>query len=507
MAGLSESQFMQLWKDAKLPVDEPGDHDPIRVTLAVWRQWLGAVGSKEPEAGIILGGGESDDVVRHVIYDDTATCSGTTYTPDHERLGRLLREWWGPSQIRLKGVLHSHPGGCSHPSQGDLEYAKVFLQANDHLKRFLLPIMTVTPEPTVHPYVIVRSRRGVRAIRVELEILDEVLAARGYETAATTLAPPSPRLTRQETFQRVVGAYDQQLLTHTRLFVVGTGGSIGSILDFARAGISDFVLVDPDEVGTSNLATQGVFRRYLGWPKVEATAQMVRDINPHANVRTAHCSLDELHDATIAELLGLEETRPPFRSVLCGFSDSHPCQARINRLALHLGLPSLCAQVYREGRGAEITFTHPLTTPACHRCILRTRYEAYAIGDVGSPVTSDGTPIFTTSAVNALKGYVLMALIHHGTTQKRWGGMLERIGNRNLIQVRLDPDLDFPVFGRVFSADPQRVFLGEPVWLPQHPEGPATGRAPCRDCGGTGDLRTAFGAFSDTRRPDRLGGE
>ena len=51
-----------------------------------------------------------------------------------------------------------------------------------------------------------------------------------------------------------------------------------------------------------------------------------------------------------------------------------------------------------------------------------------------------------------MKFLIAMAVLHHGTDHPRWGRMLERIGNRNLIQVRWDPDLDLPVFDRVFGA-------------------------------------------------------
>ena len=77
--------------------------------------------------------------------------------------------------------------------------------------------------------------------------------------------------------------------------------------------------------------------------------------------------------------------------------------------------------------------------------------------------------------------------------------LLERIGNRNLVQLRLDPDLELPVFERVLAGDRERVFCDEAVWLPQQPEGPVVDRSACPDCGGTGDLRTAIGKLPDTR--------
>jgi hypothetical protein len=102
--------------------------------------------------------------------------------------------------------------------------------------------------------------------------------------------------------------------------------------------------------------------------------------------------------------------------------------------------------------------------------------------------------------LNAAKFLVAMALLHHKTHHPRWGRMLERIGNRNLVQLRMDPDLNLPVFERVFGrADRTRVFCDDAVWLPQLPENPNTGFAACPDCGGSGNLRGVAGRIADTR--------
>ncbi|MCH7734793.1 MAG: hypothetical protein IH961_06220 [Chloroflexi bacterium] len=147
----------------------------------------------------------------------------------------------------------------------------------------------------------------------------------------------------------------------------------------------------------------------------------------------------------------VEVSIKPVQTLICGFTDNFEAQARGSRLALKLGLPYLAAQVYQAGRGAEITFFHPDVTPACHRCALRSRYEAYLKDGFQNDVTSDGTPIFATTRLNALKGFIAMAILHHGTDHPRWGELLERIGDRNLVQIRMDPQFELPVFDRVFG--------------------------------------------------------
>ena len=75
----------------------------MRMSAAVHRQIMGAVGTKAPENGMVLGGDPADGIVRHVVFDDGAERSGSTYSPDHVRLNSLLTDWWRPSGIRLLG--------------------------------------------------------------------------------------------------------------------------------------------------------------------------------------------------------------------------------------------------------------------------------------------------------------------------------------------------------------------------------------------------------------------
>jgi molybdopterin/thiamine biosynthesis adenylyltransferase len=354
----------------------------------------------------------------------------------------------------------------------------------------------------IHPFVVTRRAKGVTAVPAKLEVLEEVLVPAGQELPSgpvTQLTALPPRRVREETFQRVTSAYDLAHLRHCRVVVVGVGGAAGFVEDLVRAGVYDLVLIDPDSVSATNLATQQVYRRDLGRPKVEALADRLHDINPAVEVQAHQADFNAFTESEIESLLGLDAARPPIRTLLCGCTDSFFAQARINRAGLQHGVPTLCAQVYAEGRGAELTFTYPGVTSACHRCILRSRYEAHLEQGYEITVTSDATPISSTTRLNATKFVLAMALLHHGTTHPRWGRLLERVGNRNLVQLRFDPDLALPVFDRVLAGDRDRILFDEAVWLPQLPEGPGTGRPVCPDCGGGGDLRAALGTIADTR--------
>jgi hypothetical protein len=441
----------------------------------------------------MIGGNPDLGVVTHFHFDDEASRTRATYSPDCQMLNRILAEEWNPAGIRLMGFVHSHPKWVRMPSSGDEVYAKRILAAVPEMDRLLLPIVMAEPDNghfELLPFAAKRNGEGVTVDGLQLVVSDQ--GVRGE---------PIVRFRELAMFARVRSAYDLDRLQSARIVVVGCGGAAEFVELIARAGVGEFVLIDRDTVSETNLATQQVYRRDLGRSKVECLAERIKDINPHAFVKPVRLSSDELADEAFGHLLhGLTDLRPPALTLLCGMTDSFEAQARVNLLALQFGVASMCAQVYAEGRGAEVTFTHPETTPACHRCALSSRYRAYLQEGFRNGTTSDGTPIGSTSRLNSTKFLIAMALLHHGTDHPRWGRMLERIGKRNLVQLRLDPDLDLPAFGRVFGgADRTRMFCDDTVWLPQSPDGPFSGYPTCPDCGGTGDLRTAVGAIADTR--------
>jgi hypothetical protein len=319
-------------------------------------------------------------------------------------------------------------------------------------------------------------------------------------------------MTEQAIFTRVATAYDLFRLKRSRVISTGCGGARSFLEDMARCGVGEFVLIDPDVVEEPNIATQHVYLEEIGRPKVDVLADSILQINPDACVEAHQKPLDEIDDREIDSLAflpfawghnGYSGAPTPEVPLLCGFTDNFYAQARVNRLALQFCMPSLCAGLYQYGQAAEISFTYPGVTPACQRCILSPRYKAYLERGYRNTVTSYGSPIFATQQVNALKGMIALALLHHGTGHPVWGEMLSRIGNRTLVQIRMHPDASIKSFGKVLSgADTDRLFFGEAVWLPQEAD------PNCPECKGSGDLRTAKGTFADTRvMPAQIGRE
>lgn len=149
--------------------DGPG-RPRMRVAISIPRSIMNTVGAAPPESGGILGGLKDSDDITEFIRDDGGTWTGTTYTPDHEGLNRMLRDDWKPRGLDFKGFVHSHPDGYTQLSPRDLEYIRRIFDCNPGMQVFMAPI--VLPALFwIRPFIVRRGRRLIVEEAV-LEVFD-----------------------------------------------------------------------------------------------------------------------------------------------------------------------------------------------------------------------------------------------------------------------------------------------------------------------------------------------
>ena len=550
----------------------------VVVSQEVFRAIKEHIGNHSAERGGMLGR-NSDGVIRHYEPDYNGRCNTGAYDPDISHLNGVIKTW-KKSGIEFCGFAHSHPPGICQPSGHDKWYAGEILAAFKKLDILVLPIIQTVPDTggfNISPFVAVpdeKDRKSCKIMAAELRMTDanenehrstvqlvdsesrqlhrdETASDKGkiihgshmyqyfghFEYLGYRFEPQSkfdPQLTtmiienarksqyesvvqRDKYMTRICNGVDKDLLDRTRLVVIGTGGAASLIRNCARMGFGEFVLIDPDVVSETNIATQQAEPNDIGLFKVETLGRDIVHLNPGAAALTIAQKVEMIDDVEFHNLFrqplrdGLEGHNSelsisPHQTILMVLTDDFWAQARGHRLGLHFGLPTICAQEYHEGRGAEVTYTVSEITPACHRCITASRYKAYLDEGYKNDVTSEDAPIFAAEMLNATLGHMVLAISHHGSKHSRWGNLIQRIGNRNLIQLRMDPDFD-TLFGDKFTKrlegakDAASFLMLDSLFLAQTPDfGQSANRPICPDCGGTGDLRESIGKFHDTRK-------
>lgn len=478
----------------------------VNMTRAAFDAILASVGSQKPEQGGALGM-NADHVITRFYYDKEASVSGATYSPAAHQITEVIREWEA-NGIRFCGMLHSHPGKYGVPSRGDIEYADSILTAMPETLAGVMhmPIITVdlaAGTVQINWYLAEQEAPGRTTIRKADLMVDGVLIP---DTVSVN------RDDRSRLFLRNAKLLPLETLRRKTVVVVGCGGARGFCESLARSAVGRFVLIDGDTVSETNIATQGTYTDEIGLPKTEVIANTLRRINPDAEIVEVRRFLDNsLSDDELAELIGpaLLCERPE-DVLLCGCTDNFAAQDRTVKLALNWGVPYLAAQVYAEGRAAEVVFTYPGITEACPRCMLASRYSAYESGTPAA-VTSESAPIYATERMNALKSHIAMMQLLYGT-DSRIGAELELVRERNLVLMSFAADceeqLGIHAFSRTMNGldDDARAAMPmeETVWLRQKPDRPDNGYPRCPYCAGTGDLRNVRGLIADTRRPHSL---
>jgi molybdopterin/thiamine biosynthesis adenylyltransferase len=98
----------------------------------------------------------------------------------------------------------------------------------------------------------------------------------------------------------LISVQEQDILRKSRVSIVGMGGVGGvDLITLARLGVGNFSIADPDCFDVSNTNRQyGAMKSTIGRSKVEVMSDIVRQINPEADIRTFHDPIgpDNAHD-------------------------------------------------------------------------------------------------------------------------------------------------------------------------------------------------------------------
>jgi molybdopterin/thiamine biosynthesis adenylyltransferase len=155
-------------------------------------------------------------------------------------------------------------------------------------------------------------------------------------------------------------------LSSASILVVGAG-SVGSYMaeELTRAGVGEFILIDPDLVETHNLTRASYRAEDVGQPKVTALKARLQAINPYALVTCEHKKLEAVAKTKLKKYVKQAAL------IVCA-ADDKKTQAILNRIAAFHDKPMVTPGLYAGAKGGEVVLTVPGLTP-CLTCSVAGR--------------------------------------------------------------------------------------------------------------------------------------
>jgi molybdopterin-synthase adenylyltransferase len=188
----------------------------------------------------------------------------------------------------------------------------------------------------------------------------------------------------------------QDAVASARVLIVGAGGlGCPVALYLAGAGVGELVIVDPDEVDSSNLHRQIAYRESnVGQPKAEALAATLRALNSDITI-TAHVHTAD-SDWLAAMLPGV--------SLVLDCCDNFATRSAVNAVCHAAGVPLVSGAAIRlEGQLVAFDFRDPATP--CYACL-------YGEGDGPDTLCSEsgilGPVVGTVGTLQALMALRLL---------------------------------------------------------------------------------------------------
>ena len=276
---------------------------------------------------------------------------------------------------------------------------------------------------------------------------------------------------------RISSVIDVRKMQQSEVTVVGAGASSDLLVALARCATGAFNLIDPDRVTMPNISRQGHYADEIGVLKVEAVAAAIRRVNAAARIKCLPIDFLQMTDEQIDAELGSTD-------LFIFATDRFAAQARGNEVALRLNTPAIWIGLYPGGLAGEIIWWAQ-HIDACLRCLVPNRYAAHAKaaeeGRLLDP-PSDGCTILDVSLLDSIAGMVALGLLTRGS-DNRFGRLIDELGDRNFIQVQLDPTWTLKgrnvVREQLGVADDCPAFFS---WNTIVRADPDLGQLPCDDC-------------------------
>lgn len=181
-------------------------------------------------------------------------------------------------------------------------------------------------------------------------------------------------MTAWQRVEQWLGQANLKHLAAKRVGVIGLGsGGSFVALSLAMSGVGHFVLVDDDELEEGNVVRHVADRRYIGWNKAAAVADLIKHRNPEAEVKVCEGRIEQFMDV-------LDDL-----DIVIVAVDGEQVKYIINEALLKRRLTAVYAGVYERGEGGDVVIIRPYDGPcyACWSQELRAGFQQPVPGENG----------------------------------------------------------------------------------------------------------------------------
>jgi molybdopterin/thiamine biosynthesis adenylyltransferase len=170
--------------------------------------------------------------------------------------------------------------------------------------------------------------------------------------------------------ERLIGSDNLGRLKQKRVGIVGLGSGGGFVaMSLAMSGVGKFVLVDDETLETINIVRHVADQRYVGRPKAEVVAELIKQRNPDAEVEVRIGRVEQNLDAL------------DHLDILVSGVDGEGPKYTLNQECLKRGLTTVYAGVYERGEGGDVVVIRPYDGP-CYACWAAELREGLALSDI-----------------------------------------------------------------------------------------------------------------------------
>lgn len=169
----------------------------------------------------------------------------------------------------------------------------------------------------------------------------------------------------QSIFSRNKGILETDKMNKKRAVILGCG-SVGSLvaMELARAGVSHFILSDPDIIEYHNICRHQCGIEDVGDLKINALERKLLNINPNIEIMKFEGIVQNLPKAMLDEFCVKNET------VFVGCADNRTADVYANRISIYYDAYFISIGFWERAFAGEIFYYMPGKNMPCYECAL-----------------------------------------------------------------------------------------------------------------------------------------